>query len=335
MTRATLDRRIRALRNDEGGFTIVETMIAITIIFAAMLAMMYTATLGFKSMSLARERVTANGIADRIMEEIRGQAYSRIQSGMATADLAGDTNIKNCGGTPVVYRFESCSAPVGEKIVYSSGVPTEPWINPHQGTVAASAVTNDLAYTWQTYITNNCPSIETVTPCPNLTAYRVTVLVNWVSAAYPRVGNGSVRIQSLFSSPSGCVSASTHPFAAPCQPFFYGIAEVPAGRVDISGTIQGLTFTNGYLQLTGTEANLQNEQVTQGHASFTDPLVSVTDGAGTREAGGVLTIASAADSDPRNGGSPLCHRPGRLRGGRGGLVDQRLDHHRSRRSLGG
>ncbi len=302
MTRASLDRRFRALRDDERGFTIVETMVAITVIFAAMVAMMYTATIGFKSMSFARERVTANGIADRIMEEIRGQAYSRIQTGMLTSDLAGDTNIKNCGGTPVVYRFESCSAPTGEKIVNSSGVPSEPWINPHQGTIAASSVTNDLPYTWQTYITNNCPSIETVTPCPNLTPYRVTVIVSWVSHAYPRNANSSVRIQSLFSSPSGCLSATTHPFAAPCQPFFYGIAQVPPGRVDIKGTIQGLTFSSGYLQVTGTESNLQNEQVTQGRASFTDSLVSVTDGAGTQTGGGVLTIASAADSDPGTAG---------------------------------
>lgn len=300
MTRAALNKRLRALKDDERGFTIVETMIAITIMFAAMVAMMYTATIGFKSISYARERVTANGIADRIMEEIRGQAYARIQTGMSTSEvLAGDANIKNCGG---VYRFESCSAPTGEKIVSSGGVPSEPWINTHKGTIASSAATNDLAYTWKTYITNNCPSIETVTPCPSITPYRVTVLVSWVSAAYPANASSSVRIQSLFSSPSGCVSSSTHPFAAPCQPFFYGIAQVPSGRVDISGTIQGLTFTSAYLQLTGTESNLQNEQVTQGRASFTESLVSVTDGAGTREAGGVLTTASAADSDPGTAG---------------------------------
>jgi type II secretory pathway pseudopilin PulG len=309
MTRATLKRRFSALEDGERGFTIVESMIAITLLFAAIVAMMYTATIGFRSIAFSRERVTANGIANRIMEEIRGQAYARIQTGLNSSDLTGDTNIKSCGGSPVVYRFESCSAPTGEKIVHSSGVPSEPWINPHTGTIAASSVTNDLAYSWKTYITNNCPSIETVTPCPNLAAYRVTVLVSWTSAVYPANPNSAVRIQSLFSSPSGCVSSSTHPFAAPCQPFFYGIAQVPPGRLDITGTIQGLTFASAFLQLTGTESNLQNEQVTQGRASFTESLVSVTDGAGTREAGGVLTTASAADSDPGTAGVRYASSP--------------------------
>jgi type II secretory pathway pseudopilin PulG len=309
MTRASLNRRLRALDSGEGGFTIVETMIAITMLFAAIVALSYTATIGFRSIAFARERVTANGIANRIVEEIRGQAYARIQTGLSTSDLSGDTNIKACGGSPVVYRFESCSAPTGEKIVHSSGVPAEPWINPHQGTIAASSATNDLAYSWKTYITNDCPSIETVTPCPSVSPYRVTVLVSWASAAHPNSANSSVRIQSLFSSPSGCVSSATHPFAAPCQPFFYGIAQVPPGRVDISGTIQGLTFASGFLQLTGTEANLQNEQVTQGRASFTESLVSVTDGAGTREAGGVLTTATAADSDPGTAGVRYASSP--------------------------
>ncbi len=165
MTRGTLARRCKALKDGEGGFTIVESMIAITLLFAAIVAMMYTATIGFKSIAFSRERVTANGIANRIMEEIRGQAYARIQTGLNSSDLTGDPNIKSCGGSPVVYRFESCSAPTGEKIVHSSGVPSEPWINPHSGTIAASSVTNDLAYAWKTYITNNCPAVETVTPC--------------------------------------------------------------------------------------------------------------------------------------------------------------------------
>jgi len=293
MTQATLRRRLSALLDeDEHGFTIVETMIAITIIFAAMVAMAYTATLGFHSIAYGRERVTADGIADQIMETIRGQAYSKIQTGLSSSDLT-DPNIVNCGGTPVVYRFQSCS---GERIVSSGGVPSTPWINPHTGTIAASATTNNIAFNWKTYITNDCPSVTAT--CLAMTPYRVTLMVSWASAAYPSKANNLVQIQSLFSSPSGCLSSSTHPFAAPCQPSFYGIAQVPAGHVDISGSIQGLTFTSGYLGLTGTESNLQNEQVTVGRASFSESQVSVTDGAGTRTDAGTLTTASAADSDP-------------------------------------
>jgi hypothetical protein len=73
--------------------------------------------------------------------------------------------------------------------------------------------------------------------------------------------------------------------------------------VSISGSVLGLTFTSGYLQLTGTESNLQNEQVTQARATFTESQVSVSDGLGTRTEGGLLTSAGAADSDPNAPGA--------------------------------
>ena len=56
--------------------------------------------------------------------------------------------------------------------------------------------------------------------------------------------------------------------------------------------MQGLSFSTGYLQTTGTESNLQNEQVTQGRATFAESLVSITDGLGTRTEGGVVRRAS-------------------------------------------
>jgi len=285
-------RRLRALSHDERGFTILETVIAITVIFASLVALAYTATIGFKSIAYARERVTFDGVADRIMEEIRGQAYTKIQTGLLTSDLTGDPNIINCGGTPVVYRFETCAT--GEKIVSSGGVTATPWIYPHSGAVVGAAVSNNVGYTWSTYITNNDPATQ---------PYRVTVIVQWASAAYPNKTNNVVRVQSLFASPAGCVSSSTHPFAAPCQPFFYGLAQVPAGRVAVTGTVQGLTFSTGYLQTTGTESNLQNEQVTQGRATFAESLASITDGLGTRTEGGVVSGAQAADSDPNAPGA--------------------------------
>jgi hypothetical protein len=287
-----LRRRLRALSHDERGFTILETVIAITVMFASLVALAYTATIGFKSIAYARERVTFDGVADRIMEEIRGQAYTKIQTGLLTSDVTGDSNIINCGGTPIVYRFESCST--GEKIVTSGGVTATPWIYPHSGTVAAAAISNNVAYTWSTYITNDDATTQ---------PYRVTVIVQWASAAYPNKTNNLVRVQSLFASPAGCVSSSTHPFAAPCQPFFYGLAQVPAGKITVTGTVQGLTFNTGYLQTTGTESNLQNEQVTQGRATFAESLASITDALGTRTEGGIVSGAQAADSDPNAPGA--------------------------------
>src|SRR2546425_7853553 len=275
-------------RTAEDGFTIIETVIAITILFASMVALAYTATVGFKSIAFARERDTGNGIANQIMEQIRGYPYSYIQAGLSSSNLTGDSNIVSCA---TVYYFQSCT---GEPIISTTGLATRTWINPHTGTIAASATTNNIAYNWATYITNSNTTTN---------AYRVTLIVSWASAAYPSYANSSITFQSLFNSPSGCVSSSTHPYAAPCQPFFYGTATVPPGTIDISGTISGLTFSSGSLSLTGADSDVQNEQVTDAHSKYTESGVAITDGGGTRTDGGNITTTSAADNDPNNPGA--------------------------------
>jgi Tfp pilus assembly protein PilV len=279
-----LHARLRArLRSDERGFTIIESMIAITVIFASLTALAYTATIGFKATAYARERITADGVANQIMEEIRGLAYSKIQSGLSSTDLAGDSNIVSCSG---VYRFESCS---GEKIISSTGLSATTWLVPHTGSLAASSTTNNVAMTWAVYVTNNDTSHN---------PYRVTVIVNWASKIYSQATNSLTRVQSLFWSPSGCVSSSTHPFAAPCNPYFYAEANVQQGNIVVAGNVDGLSFTDETLATTGATATGQSEQVTSVTSSASESGVTVHDGTGTHTEGGNVTTSTAADSDP-------------------------------------
>jgi Tfp pilus assembly protein PilV len=199
MSRRHLTRRIRARLDGERGFTILETVIALMVVFASLTALAYTASIGFRYSAYGRDRIQASGIANRIMEDIRGLAYTKITSGIPSTELSTDSRIVSCAGT---YRFESCS---GEKIVSSTFAAgySAAWLKPHTG----SMTVGHLNLTYGTYVTNNTP---TTTP------YRVTVIVNWSNGAIATAPNNSVRLQSLFWSPSGCVNPSTHPFAAPC-----------------------------------------------------------------------------------------------------------------------
>lgn len=271
--------RVR-LRADERGFTLIETVIAITVIFASLLALAFTATNGFRYMGFARERQTATGIANQIMEDVRGLAYSKIQNGLLSTDLTGDPNIVNCTG---VYYFQSCS---GEKIVSSSGLATTVPLVPHRGTISTGY---PIPYNWAIYVTNNNPATN---------PYRVTVIVSWTSAFLRSPVSNQVQVQSLFWSPLGCVSSSTHPFAAPCQPFFFGQALVPRGRIDVSGTVSGLTFQRGSLLLPAAESNGQQEQISQIQGSFTATGTSLTDGGGTQTGGATSSSTTVADDDP-------------------------------------
>ena len=219
MSRRHLIRRIRARLDGERGFTILETVIALMVVFASLTALAYTASIGFRYVGYGRDRIQATGIANRVMEDIRGLAYTKITNGIPDSELASDSRIVNCSG---VHRFQSCS---GEKVVLHVR-------RRLFGPVARAASGHDddrnLDVTYSTYVTNDDPTIN---------PYRVTVIVEWASGAIAAAPNNSVRVQSLFWSPDGCVSSITHPFAAPCQPFFYGQLDVPQPRFDVTGQL--------------------------------------------------------------------------------------------------
>ena len=120
MSRRHPIRRARARVHDERGFTILETVIAIMVVFASLTALMYTATSGFRYVALARERQAATGAATRLMEQLRALSVDTITDGMKTADIAtGDSRIKtpaDCGDG--AYHFLTCA---GEKTRPRSG----------------------------------------------------------------------------------------------------------------------------------------------------------------------------------------------------------------------
>ncbi|HET9723614.1 MAG TPA: hypothetical protein VFR44_07200 [Actinomycetota bacterium] len=293
--------RCRARAHDERGFGLLETMVAIGVIFGSLLVLGYTATIGFGYESLARQRQSATGVANQVMEQARGLAYSKIQTGMLTSDLASDPNIvTGCSGDDAdVYRFLSCTPGEvpgsGEKIVHSGAAvsPTTPLV-PHIGTITQ----NNIAFTARAYVTNDCPTVN-ITDCLATDAYRVTVLVTWTGGrAYP---TKLVRIQSLFYSPTGCRSPSTHPFAAPCQPYFFGTANVPAAEVNVTGQVQGIGFQGGDLLSVGADSSAQHEQLSQVQASYTASGVQLLESTGSSSAGSTTEVTTAADTDP---GSP-------------------------------
>src|SRR6266566_4524081 len=87
------------LNSDERGFTLVEVVFAITVMFVALMVLAYTATTGFSYEDLARQKQTATGIADQIMEQTRGLAWDKITAGHVSGDLAGDANlVTGCAG---------------------------------------------------------------------------------------------------------------------------------------------------------------------------------------------------------------------------------------------
>ena len=312
--RAAWGRSLARFRDDEAGFTLVEVTVAITVIFASLVALAYTATIGFSYEDLARQKQTATGIANQMMEQVRGLAWDKITTGHVGTDLGAtrsDLTVTNpdsgylvtgCSGDSAgVYRLFSCAAGSqigsGEKVVASAlscaaGSPdcVSPLVR-HAGQITQ----NNIVYTWRVYDSNNCPT-GTTTGCTAATPYRVTVVVTWTGGKPSP--NKIVQVQSLFWSPSGCRSTATHPFAAPCQPFFFGASTAHQSTVDISGSVEQTTFDSGRLSTSGAQSSVQQEQLSQAQGNFTQSAVRLVDAAGTRTAGGTTATTSAADTDP-------------------------------------
>lgn len=278
MSRRQISRRIRARLCGERGFTILETVIAMTIVFASLTALAYTATIAFRYSGYGRDRIQATGLANRIMEDIRGLAYTKITGGIPSTELGADSRIVSCSGE---FRFESCA---GEEIVsstFAAGYDAE-WLVPHTGAVSVG----NLDVTYSTYVTNDDP---TATP------YRVTVIIGWSNGAIAAAPNNFVRLQSLFWSPDGCVNSTTHPFAAPCQPYFYAQADVPQARLDVTGQLYdfSIDFDSLAVTLPGISATAQEEQTTELNAATTLSGLEIVDSVGTESEGNTHATAHA------------------------------------------
>jgi hypothetical protein len=278
----SLVRVCRRAHSDERGVTLLETVIAVTVVFGSLLMLAYTATIGFTYTGLARDRQSATGVANQIMEQVRGLATDRFVKGLSSSDLAGDPNIVLCGSD---YRFKTCS---GDFIVHTPGLTDSVPLVPHQGTVSEGFPT---AFDWAAYVTvdNNDPDDP---PGP----YLVTVIVSWTGGT--SAGAHYVQSQSVVFDPKGCLDDTVHPFPGPCQPIFITDATRDSGRITINGTVTGLsTFTSAALVLAGARSEIQSEQVSVVQGTASQPGAELVLGSGAQTVG-LSGANTSADGNP-------------------------------------
>jgi hypothetical protein len=114
-----------------------------------------------------------------------------------------------------------------------------------------------------------------------------------------------VDAQTIVYSPTGagCSSTATHPFAAPCQPFFYGTSEMGDGAITITPTIGSsgiscLDLSKLELLLPTQDTHMQLEQIETVNATARTSGVELTKSDGTVTSLGQQTVAAYSDSDP-------------------------------------
>lgn len=282
-------RDVSTRARGQDGFTIIELMVASSVMMVAIVAMLWTTLAGFRGIATARRRQTASGLANQAMEQIRALPFDTVKHGLGNADLSAttDTRITKTGsGSSAVYTYG------GEQIPHADNPTTVPLV-PHQ----AAVVKNNLTYTVSAYLTyyQNVTTSNT---------FRATVIVTWPSLT-GSAATSQVQVQTILFSPTagavtggGCISTSTHPFTAPCQPFLYGAASRASGQISLSGTISGIGLDHAALWLPSQTSNTQVEQIlaTQGSAQTSGATLQLT--GEDEESGGRQQVTSGADNDP-------------------------------------
>lgn len=277
-------RRLRSRLRSEAGFTLIELMVAVGIMLVALLALAYTATIGFSDIALARQRQGASGLANQTMEQIRALPFDVLKKGLSNADLSAgtDPNINGTCGAAYCYG--------GEQIPRGNNPNVVPLV-PHSQAIVVGPTT----YTVRSYVThyNNITTNNT---------FRLTVVVTWPNPARRGVSS-SVQSQTIAYSGTGCLSTATHPFAAPCQPFFYANGVADAGHVDVTGTLSGISLSQASVLMPDWSSNMQVEQISavQGVATASGAELTLTGNPIT--ATGEQQAASAADNDPAQPGN--------------------------------
>jgi prepilin-type N-terminal cleavage/methylation domain-containing protein len=292
-----LMRRLYArIRGEESGFTLIELMVAITVIVIALVSLAYTANLAFTDAAFARQRQSANGIASRAIEEARALPFDTLKKGLSSNDttVTSDSALTACSTDKC---FQGEPVPLSG---YAAGTTISPFV-PHTTTKTVGPTT----YTLKTYVTyyQGAGAPPYVTPFNKTSnTFRVTAVVTWT--ARERAGaSHSVQVQTVVYSPTGCLSTATHPFAAPCQPFFYATATSDQGHIDITGSIQTVpVFDRASVWLPGDNSNQQIEQTATVQGKAFTGGVSIKYPSVDETFQGHSEITTGADNDPSTPG---------------------------------
>jgi prepilin-type N-terminal cleavage/methylation domain-containing protein len=278
---------------DESGFTMVELLVALMILAVVLISVAFSLTSGLTNVAFSQQEETATGLANKAIEQIRGMPYSTLKAGSNDSD---STLTADVCSTCAITQVSGVDTYGGETLVHStwSGGTVAP-LNPHASTVAI----NKTTYTVKSYVTLfNGISTE----------YRVTTVVTWTPSDRPGA-NTKVKEQTVIFSPSnGCLSPNTHPYAAPCQPYFQTTGTIGQGYIQIgpnageAAPISGIPFTSANLYLPRADNNIEMEQVaTLLGGSYTSGA-SLNSGSSLSQ--GQLAGTAQSDNDPGSNTSP-------------------------------
>jgi type II secretory pathway pseudopilin PulG len=221
----------RARFREEAGFSILECTIALSVVFVVLLGLLGSLTAGARGVVTGRQRSAALALANEVMEDARGRAYGDVGHDFdSDPTLAADPLIT--GTAPnFVYTGVSPAEPLAASSVNagaSGGTVDNPLypFSPHTFT----SKREQTVYTTQVYVT-------TVTPGVGDAYKRITVKIAWAPSLYASAARAVTLSSFLFNA------------GAPPDPELTGTGEADAGSFKVTGTLAGISLSDGSLTL--------------------------------------------------------------------------------------
>jgi len=217
----------RRLPTNDAGFTIIESTIALALVFAVLVGLLGALTAGARGLVTGRQRSAALALANEVLEDARGRNYGDVGHDLdSDPTLAADPLITGTGSNRL-YTGVSPSEPLAASAVdagAAGGTVNNPLFpfSPHIFTSKREQTT----YTTSVYVT-------TVTPAGGGDAYkRITVKVSWTPAQYATAAKSVTLSSFLFNA------------VAPPDPRLTGNAEADAGSFKVTGNLTGISLTD-------------------------------------------------------------------------------------------
>lgn len=218
--------RRAASERGEGGFSLLEGVVAIGLFGTVILGLLGALTTGVKGVVTGRQRTGATAIANQVIEQARALRYDQVGHDTSTPDATLNTTsdpalTSGCSGIPAPTLCYG-----GEALASSSVVGANSYFSPHRQT---GIVKDGTTYTVATYVTQHNISCSN---CNATSSKKVTAVVSWAGGQYGTAVATKVTVSTLLFNAG-----------VPPDPHLTGLTDSQAGHVTVSGSINGVSVS--------------------------------------------------------------------------------------------
>jgi type II secretory pathway pseudopilin PulG len=269
-------KRVAAHVRGDAGFTIVESVVALAIVFALVVALLRTMDTGTRVIVETKRQAAATAFASELLERSRSLEWDHVgltalANGANCPDQVGCTTFSD--PTTGVFGNDLAINPLttnwefgGEEIVFVNGPTFDPFLSFHD-----NQTRDNTPFDRYLFVT----SVRSDPVDPATERFRrLTAVVEWQSS------NGlrhDVRLSTLLS-----------PFTEPSQPLIHGEVTLDGGSLTVEGSIEGtgrwvglgrgifesnLVFADGFVSATSdyVSSEIVRSSATSGDVKYAGP----------------------------------------------------------------